>query len=500
VLEDFAPRRMMLITPRRYRSRQRVGLLLVPRGKARSSAAAESLGSGDEPSARGQVRRFASVIVLSSLALLVLTGAACQRKPATVASSFSSNPPAVAPARLIETSMTAVRFLESRVKADPDDLVALNKLANYYLQLYRETYDVTYLSLALRSARSSLQVLGPDQNLGGLDALAQAEYATHDFSSARDHAKELTEYQPRKSGGYLVMGDALLELGEYEQAIKAYARIDELDHGSVATETRLGRLAVLRGDFAGAERHFQAALAQATSGLAPTAESVAWCHWQLGETAFQAGDSAKAEGHYRDALTAYPKYARALASLGRAREAQGDRTGAIEQYERALRIVPDPTFAAALGDLYKLAGRNQDAARQYKLVEQIGKLNEFNGALYNRQLALFYADHDLLPNDAYTNAAKEYAVRRDVYGADALAWSALKSGKTAEAQAAIKEALRLGTRDARLFYHAGLIAKAAGDRGAAHEYLQQAMTLNPKFDPLQAEIAGRELEGTRPAN
>ena len=36
----------------------------------------------------------------------------------------------------------AVRFLEDRVKEDPDDIVALNKLSGYYLQLHRETEDV----------------------------------------------------------------------------------------------------------------------------------------------------------------------------------------------------------------------------------------------------------------------------------------------------------------------------------------------------------------------
>jgi tetratricopeptide (TPR) repeat protein len=136
-----------------------------------------------------------------------------------------------------------------------------------------------------------------------------------------------------------------------------------------------------------------------------------------------------------------------------------------------------------------LAGRT-DASR-YQLVEQIGRPPSW-WCSYNRQLALFY-DHDLKPNEAYGIAAREYAIRRDIYGADTLAWSALKAGKTAEAQTAIKEALRLGTRDARLFYHAGLIAQAAGDRAAANEYLQRALSLNPKFDPLQAEIARKEL-------
>jgi len=163
--------------------------------------------------------------------------------------------------------------------------------------------------------------------------------------------------------------------------------------------------------------------------------------------------------------------------------------GAIEHYEKAVRLLPDPQFIAALGDLYKLAGRDEDAQKQYELVEQIGRLNALNGALYNRQLALFYADHDIKIDEAYRLAAKEYEIRKDIYGADALAWTALKAGKLPEAQAAIKDALRLGTKDAKIFYHAAMIARASGDETAARDYLQRALKLNPQFDPLHSAIA-----------
>ena len=167
---------------------------------------------------------------------------------------------------------------------------------------------------------------------------------------------------------------------------------------------------------------------------------------------------------------------------------------AIASYERAIQVIPDPSFVAALGDLYKLAGRDQEAAAQVALVEQIGKLNVANGMLYNRQLALFYADHDMKSAEAYTQATREYSDRRDIYGADAVAWTALKAGKITEAQAAIKEALRLGTRDARSLYHAGMIALAANDEQAARDYLKRALALSPQFDPLQAAKAKQALQ------
>jgi tetratricopeptide (TPR) repeat protein len=205
------------------------------------------------------------------------------------------------------------------------------------------------------------------------------------------------------------------------------------------------------------------------------------------------GDYEGAERNYRESLKTFPDYYRALTSLGRVRAARGDLPVAIEQYEKVVGRLPDPSFLAALGDLYKLAGRDREAAAQYALVEQVARLSALNGALYNRQLALFYADHDMKAAEAYALAAKEYEVRRDIYGADALAWAALKANNIAAAQAAIKEALRLQTQDARLFYHAGMIARAAGDKSAAREHLARALALNPQFDPLQSQIARRAL-------
>src|SRR5712692_591997 len=418
----------------------------------------------------------------------------------TMAPTQSRPMPSIPPAVLLPSDAAAtegtVRFLEQRVKKDPEEFIALNKLARLYLQRVRETGDVTYLNLASRAVHASLATLPAEQNTGGLAAKAQVEYASHDFVAARDHARLLTELEPGKGYPFQILGDALLELGEYGEAEEAFRQMEQLGGvqglTKVAVKQRLARLAALHGDPDTARRSLATALTLALALPVPPRETVAWCWWQLGETAFGTGDYAAAEQHYRDALTTFPDYFRALASLGRVRAAREDLSGAIEYYERAVGIIPDPTFVAALGDLYKLKGRDRDAAAQYALVEAIAQLSA-SGALYNRQQALFYADHDIKPQEAYANAAKEYAVRQDIYGADAVAWTALKAGKLPEAQAAMKKALGLGTQDVRLFYHAGLIAQAAGDKASARDYLKRALTLCPQFDPLQASIARKTL-------
>jgi pentatricopeptide repeat protein len=431
-------------------------------------------------------------IKLAVFLFSAISFAACSKTQAI------SSAPDVAPTTKTVATTDTVRFLEERIKRDPEDFIAHNKLASEYLQKVRETGDVTFLNLALRAARASLSILPAEQNKGGLTVLAQAEFSSHDFAAARDHALKLTQIEPNKSYSYQILGDALLELGNYEEAEKAFRQMEKL--GSLqgltqtATKQRLARMAFLRGDNRGAQKHFEAARKLAQNLPVPPRETVAWCEWQLGETAFSVGDYKTAEKNYHAALETFPGYFRALASLGRVRAASGDLTGAIEQYETTVRILPDPNFVAALGDLYKLAGREDDARKQYELVEQIGNLSALNGTIYNRQLALFYADHDLKAEEAYRLAAKEYEVRRDIYGADALAWTALKAGKIVEAQTAIKDALRLGTKDAKILYHAALIAEAAGDKNTARNYFKQAAALNPQFDPLQAEVLRKSLK------
>ena len=411
----------------------------------------------------------------------------------------SARPPLAAATPLTsdsEGTEMAIRFLEDRVSRDHDDFIAYNKLAGYYLQRQRETGSLNYLDLALRASRASLAAMPAEMNKGGLAALAQTEYASHEFTSARDHALQLAELDRAKSYPYQLLGDALLELGDYDKATSAFGQMERLGGRSASAETRLARAGLLQGQTEAATRHLSDALALAMVQEPPSRETIAWIRWQLGEADFSIGAYQTAEQRYRDALVTFPDYYRALASLGRVLAARGDVPGAIEQYERAISIIPDPSFVAALGDLYKISGREKEATAQYELVEHIARLGAINGVLYNRQLALFYADHEMKAEEAYASVTREYTVRRDIYGADAVAWTALKAGKLAEAQSAIKEALRLGTRDAKLFYHAGMISRATGDFASARDYLESVLKLSPQFDPMQALNARHALEMT----
>jgi len=403
---------------------------------------------------------------------------------------------AVSPGFPSEESETALRFYLERVRHDPEETRSLNALAELYLRRVRETGNEDHLPLALNAAHASLAAVGARQNIGGLTVLAQAEFANHDFVAARTHAQELVALQPQKSGPYAILGDACLELGDYERTIEAFQKMEQLGRSDAGIETRLARLAVLQGQTEKARQHLSTALALLRALPTPPRETIAWCHWQLGDVAFAVGDYETAGRHYQDALSTSPDDFRTLESLGRLYAARGRLSEAIRYLEQAVRLAPAIESVATLGDLYQLVGRHEGAAACHELVAQLAEhSSKIHGTAHNRALANFYANHELKADEAYALAGGEYAAgRRDIYGADALAWAALKTNRLDEAQVAMKEALKLGTLDAKLFYHAGMISRAAGDRAAAAAYLQRALTLNPGFDSIQSPLARAALQ------
>ncbi|MFN7929981.1 MAG: tetratricopeptide repeat protein [Blastocatellia bacterium] len=112
-------------------------------------------------------------------------------------------------------------------------------------------------------------------------------------------------------------------------------------------------------------------------------------------------------------------------------------------------------------------------------------------------MALYLADHNVNLAEALAIAQRERAARADIFTCDVLAWCYFKNGNLPQAKTALDEALRLGTRDARLFYHAGMIYRALGDEAQAATYLQRALALHPHFDVLQAESAKEVLAALR---
>ena len=379
------------------------------------------------------------------------------------------------------------------LRRNPFNARAYCGLGDAYSRKARENGDATYLQLAEEALRKALQI--HPQSSEARRHLAFVLYTRHDFAGATQEAERAIALHPMDSHAYGVLGDAYLEVGKYAQAQDTYQKMIDLQQDLYAY-SRLAAFKSLAGDSTGALAALQQALAAGQIAGSPQ-EHMAWVQWQLGNEYFALGNLTDAEASYQLARTTYPHYYRALAGLAQIQVAHQRYPEAIALYQQALTVIPLPEYAAALGDVLTKVGRHEDATKQYALVEYIGHLTTLNQVLYNRELATFYVDHDVKLTEALALARKELEVRQDIYAYDLLAWALFKNGQLQEAQAAITEALKLGTQDARLFFHAGMIHARLGALAQATTYLRQALATNPHFHLFHADVAQqtlRELE------
>ena len=393
------------------------------------------------------------------------------------------------------TTDNHIAYYQQLLQRNPQNPRAYFGLGDALIRKARETGDPSYFGRAEEALKKSLEI-NPD-NAGAMRHLAYVFYSRHEFESAAVHARKAIDMDATDGDSYGILGDALMETGEYEKAGDAYEKMMQREESLYSYSRRAG-LKSVRGDSAGAIADLQSAIAAGKAAKQP-AESVAWTEWQLGSDHFALGKLDKAETFYRQSLETYPNYYRALAGLGQVRVAQKRYDEAIDSYHKAIAILPMPEYVAALGDIYRKTGMSDEARKQYELVEYIGKLSALNKVLYNRELAYFYADHDIKLKEGLELAQRELDYRRDIYAYDVLAWNLYKNGQAEKAGQVISEALKLDTKDAKLFYHAGMIYRQLGNKQKAREYLNRALEINPQFHIFFAENAARalkELEGS----
>jgi tetratricopeptide (TPR) repeat protein len=389
------------------------------------------------------------------------------------------------------TTADQIASLQARLTANGDDLDAATTLATLYLQQARETGDPNWYGKAETLLNGILE-REPEhvEALAGHGALALAR---HDFAAALDWANQARAIEADALAVYPVLIDAYVELGRYDEAIAAADEFINL-RPNLASYTRVAYLRELHGDPEGAAE----ALLLALDTVPGRTEPGGWTRVQLGNLYLNAGNLDAAEREYQRTLALLPDYAPATAGLGRVAAARGDYPLAIELLGDAAERVPLPEYVIALGDVYAVTGNQQAASEQYALVQVMTQLLTANGVNTDLELALFAADHPeyangLTTDEVVSQARAALATRPSIYSHDTLAWALYRSGDADAAWDEIQQALRLGTRDALLHYHAGMIALARGDADAARTQLETALAINPQFSILHAAEARATL-------
>lgn len=386
----------------------------------------------------------------------------------------------------------SIAHAEEMIRRHPSNPDPYNQLASAYLQKARETGDFS-LNDKAQAAITKAQQLDPDNfDAYSLRALVLLNY--HRFSEALSTALKAQSLRPATGYLYGAIVDARVELGDYDQAVQTAQQMVDI-RPDTASYSRIAHIRSLYGDTQGAIEVMTQAVKSAGNS-----ENAAWCRIHLGIELMNLGKMAEAERQFDFALQDVPGFYQALAAKARTRAIAGDYGAAIQLYKESKERVPQPDTIMALGDLYASLGRMDEAQKEYEFLAIIERAAP-DPQIYNRQMALFWADHDQRLDDALNTARQERAARADIYSSDLLGWCLYKKNMLAEARQAIDEALKLGARDARIYYHAGMIYQALGERTKAIRYMTDALTYRVSFDnsissfgPLQERKAKEALQ------
>ena len=390
-----------------------------------------------------------------------------------------------------------VTFYQGRVRRNPQNgAIEWAQLAGAYLQRCRETGDIADALRGEAAAKRSLAIRSVN-NAPGWDALARSLFTQHQFAQAASLARvTAAKYQddPDALAGY---AGAALERGDYAVAedVLRHPIVAGADKPDPGVQALQARLLDIKGRPAEALRLLRLAQSEADGNLDAARENVAWFHMRVGDELARMGRADDARRSYLEALSIYPHDYKTMTGLARLAAGRQDWPGTISWGLKAEQVVPTPEAVALVGDAYAASGDRKDAEGQYRLIEAMGAISRAQSMVYDRYRAMFDANHGRHLEEGLELARREMKVRQDVYAYDTLAWASYKNGHLPQAAAAMEQALAHGTQDASLFYHAGAIAGARGDRAQSDAYFSRAAALDPYFHPSAPAVAQHPYGG-----
>ncbi|WP_433262281.1 tetratricopeptide repeat protein [Actinosynnema sp. CS-041913] len=419
------------------------------------------------------------------VAVTAIVGGIALLATAVSALSTPDTPPLPAASATESALHRDISAAQDKLRRTPEDAVTWASLGTSYVEQARITGDPSYYAKAQGALdTSSRHRPGNGWALLGLGALANAR---HDFAAARDFGTRARAVLPDTAAVHGVLADALTQLGSVPEATAAVQRMLDLEPG-VPSFTRAAYELEQRGDVPGA----RAALERALTAAAVPAEIV-FCRYHLGELAFDNGEPDVAAEHYEQGLLVDPQDVMLLQGKAKVAAARGRPDHALDGYRELVARSPLPQLLHEYANLLRQAGRGDEAARQFEVLDRQFELMKASGGADDLAASVVAADRGDAVS-ALRLAEAEWGRRQHALVADALAWALHLNGRDAEALAFADRAAGSGWRNATFAFHRGTIMAGLGHPDAA-AVLRQALEIQPYF--ADASAARATLAGLR---
>jgi Flp pilus assembly protein TadD/TolB-like protein len=328
-------------------------------------------------------------------------------------------------------------------------------------------------------------------------ALARAQLSMFFLTSDVDWAKRAIassftarELDPSLPEVDITLADTLRVTGRSKEAVEVYRRALAARPGNVQALLGLGQAAASAGDQASAEAAFRQAMEVQPS----------WAVYNgFASFYYGIGRYAEAAEMFRKAAQRAPDSSWAQSNVGGAEAMRCDYPAAVEAFRAALAIDPKNASAASnLGMTQLWSGRAAEAAVS---LERAAAATPGDYRIWGN-LGDAYADSPATASKAKASYEKSISLAREqlrLNPRDGEAYSYVatglaRTGRVAEADAPMHEALKLEEKDPNVFADAATVAALAHRDADALEYLRKAvaagycrsiLTFRPEFARLR---------------
>jgi len=393
---------------------------------------------------------------------------------APTAANAAAQAPAGTIATTISSSMRAVSNAREMIAKNPRDASAYTALGFALCHRGQETSDASLYSDADEALNTALQI--SPNNFEAEKAQVCVELGRHEFARARQLAMTLNKRIPDDVMVYGLLVDANAALGNYPEAENAAQWMLNLRPGNTPAFLHAADLREVFGEQQGALQLLKIVL----DATPPTdIDGRARVLTQMAHVNQQMGNLTDAESMAGQALLLLPDDSRALLVMAQVRRLQGQPADSVNLLRQSYKSVSATETLYQLAEAMEAAAMREDARRTFAEFEQKALVESTHPDNANRQLIFYYTDHANNPAKALQIAKQEVAQRHDVYTLDAYAWALYKNGDYAEARKQMDTALKVGVREAHIFYHAGEIELRLGNTGEAEHNFRAAAEIKP---------------------
>lgn len=382
-----------------------------------------------------------------------------------------------------------VTFWEGKLNQQPNGYTFYDKLAALRDEQFELTGKVSYLEMADVLYAKAIDLTAADRKSNYLLKRSANAVKLHQFQNALSYAEEAYPLAKEKYGAILMMYDAYMELGMYDQA--THIMKTQTNYNSFDFLARYSKFLDYSGDLDSAIIVMENANDLVKN---KNEDMYVWSLASLGDMYGHQGKIKKSYETYLKVLDIDPKNHHVLKGIGYIAYANDSK---LEEAKQVFATIDNqtklPDYKLLLADIALL----EDSPEEYnKLITEFKGVAETSPYknLYKKYLIELYLDEEDKIEEVITIAQNEINQRATPMTYQLLARAKMANGEIEEAAQLINEHVIGKSFEPDLVYNSGMILLEHGDLENAELLLKEAKDASFELGPLAMKNINESLK------